>query len=101
MTIINDLNQVMNEQIEFNSFAEEVTVISETKSGQNYSLYTVTNKNGSTLQNVPGGSGIQDKGILGFINGDKTRPSLIGITAPATNTTSAASAPSWTVADIT
>jgi hypothetical protein len=100
MTILADLNNTMNQSIEADNFAEEVTVIAENKSGQNFSLYTVKNKNNITFQKVPGGAGIERKGVLGFINGDKTRPALIGVTAPTTNAISIVSNPGWPVADI-
>lgn len=101
MTIINDLNTALNDTIDNSNFAEEVDIIAENKSGQNYSLYTVKNKNGTTFQNVPGGAGIEGKGFLGFVGGDKSRPAMIGVTAPTIKATSTASAPSWPLADIT
>jgi len=87
--------------LDYKNFAEEVVIDSENKSGNNFSLYTVTNKNGVTFQNVPGGSGIQNRGFLGFINGDRGRPAVISATVKTNNTASGAGAVSWPVVDIT
>ena len=86
---------------DYTNFAEEVVINSESKSGGNYSLYNITNKNNVTFQNVPGGSGIIDRGFMGFIGGDRARPAIISATVKANNTTSSASLPSWPVVDIT
>ena len=94
---ISSLGTAMN----YKNFAEEVVINSENKSGNNFSLYNVTNKNGVTFQNVPGGSGIQNRGFLGFINGDRARPSIISTTVKTANTASSGSVPSWPVVDIT
>lgn len=91
----------LDTRIDYTNFAEEVVVNSESRSGGNYSLYNITNKNGVTFQNVPGGSGIVDRAFMGFINGDRARPAIISVTVKANNTTSSASLPSWPTVDIT
>lgn len=94
---INSLGTAMS----YKNFAEEVVINSENKSGNNFSLYNVTNKNGVVFQNVPGGSGIQNRGFLGFINGDRGRPAVISTTVKTSNTASGGSDPGWPVVDIT
>ncbi len=64
----------------YNNFSEEVLVLSETTSGAN-SVYAILNKNGVTMQLVPGTSGITATGFLGFVNGDRSRPVLMTGTA--------------------
>lgn len=97
---IKDLISAMNGKSNYDNFAEEVTVLSESKSGDNYSLYTIKNKNGVTFQNVPGAGGITDNGVLGFINGDRGRPTLLGSGTKVNNTPSNASGAGWPTADI-
>lgn len=87
--------------LDYKNFSEEVVINSENKSGNNFSLYNVTNKNGVTFQNVPGGSGIKDRGFLGFIGGDRARPAVISATVKTNNTASSAGAVTWPVVDIT
>ncbi len=87
--------------LNYKNFAEEVVINSENKSGNNFSLYNVTNKNGVIFQNVPGGSGIKNRGFFGFINGDRGRPAVISATVKTNNTTSSGTPPSWPVVDIT
>ncbi len=96
-----ELISSLDTTMDFRNFAEEVIINSENKSGNNFSLYNVTNKNGVTFQNVPGGSGIKERGFMGFINGDRGRPAIISTTVKTNNTTSSASAPSWPTVDIT
>ena len=101
MAGINDLISSLGGALDYRNFAEEVVIHAENKSGNNFSLYTVTNKNGVTFQNVPGGSGIQNRGFLGFINGDRARPAIISTTVKTSNTESTGSDPGWPVVDIT
>ncbi|GJQ59796.1 MAG: hypothetical protein D8M57_13280 [Candidatus Scalindua sp. AMX11] len=101
MAGMDNLISSLGTTIDYSNFAEEVIINSENKSGNNFSLYNVTNKNGVTFQNVPGGSGIQNRGFLGFIGGDRGRPAVISATVKTNNTTSSASAPSWPTVDIT
>ena len=91
----------MNTKAGYDNFAEEVTILSEAKSGDNYSLYTVKNKNNVTFQNVPGAGGITGNGVLGFINGDRGRPTLLGSGTKVDNTPSDVSGAGWPVADLT
>lgn len=105
MTISKSLNTAININIQARNFSEEVTVVSESQSGDDFSLYNVLNKNNVLFQRVPGSANIKGKGILGFVGGDKSRPALIGGATVTTNTTSTATAPtgpggSWPVADI-
>ncbi len=101
MNTIKDLIAVMGENIDYKNFAEEVTIITETNSGANYSIYTVTNKNGVTFQNVPGTQKIKNVAHLGFINGDRGRPVIFGASSKVLNTTSTVSDPGWPVVNIT
>lgn len=97
---IKNLIAAMNVKTNYENFAEEVTILSEAKSGNNYSLYTVKNKNNVTFQNVPGAGGITDNGVLGFINGDRGRPTLLGSGTKVNNTPSNVSGAGWPIADI-
>ncbi len=101
MSIMSDLNKVVVESIKAENFAEEVTILAENKSGTNFSLYTVKNKNNVTFQKVPGGAGITGKGILGFVGGDKNRPTLISTGATTTNAISVVANPGWPTSDTT
>ncbi|MCP4987726.1 MAG: hypothetical protein GY928_17215 [Colwellia sp.] len=98
---IENLISLLGTTIDYKNFAKEVIINSENKSDNNFSLYNVTNKNGMTFQNVPGGFGIQYRGFHGFINGDSDRPAIISPTVKTNNTSSNASEPSWPVVDIT
>ena len=97
---IKDLSAAINQNIEYKNFAEEVTIVTETNTGSNYSLYTVTNKNGVTFQNVPGPAAIKNLAHLGFINGDRGRPVIFGAGTKVNNTKSTVSDPGWPVADV-
>ncbi len=100
MTNTKDFLNVINQKIDYKNFSEEVTIVSESKTGSNYSLYTITNKNGTTFQKVPGLGDITDKGFMGYINGDHGRPAIIGGLAKTTNSLSSASDPGWPVVDV-
>lgn len=100
MSTIKDLIKSMNTKAGYDNFAEEVTILSEAKSGDNYSLYTVKNKNNVTFQNVPGAGGITDNGVLGFIGGDRGRPTLLGSGTKVDNTASNVSGAGWPPVDI-
>ena len=73
-----------NEQIKYKNFSEEVRLIKETKAGASYSKYTCTNKNGVTFHEVPGLVGLVGAAVMGYVNGDRARPVIIG---PATKPT--------------
>lgn len=73
-----------NEQIRYKNFSEEVRLIKETKAGASYSKYTCTNKNGITFYEVPGLIGLTGAAVMGYVNGDRARPVIIG---PATKPT--------------
>lgn len=73
-----------NNQIQYKNFSEEVRLIKETKAGISYSKYTCTNKNGVTFQEVPGFVGLTGAAVMGYVNGDRSRPVIIG---PATKPT--------------
>ena len=101
MSNIKDLQTMLAGNIDYKNFSEEVTILSETKANAGYSLYTIKNKNGVTFQNVPGNSNIGNTGILGFINGDRGRPTLLGAGTKVNNTESSV-ASVWTdLIDIT
>lgn len=73
-----EINNVINEKNRFRNFAEEVEIVRETKAGDAYSLYSVKNKNNVTFQAVSGRPDLNGKGFLGYINGDRARPTVFG-----------------------
>lgn len=79
-----NLHDYTNEQIRYKNFSEEVRLIKETKAGASYSKYTCTNKNGITFHEVPGLVGLTGAAVMGYVNGDRARPVIIG---PATKPT--------------
>ncbi len=87
MTTINNLKKITNEQIKYNNFAEEVTILSETKLHTGYSTYEVIDSNGVTHHAVPGNSGISETGIMGYVRGDRQRPTLMGAGTKTNETT--------------
>ncbi len=91
MTISRDLINSINTKNDFINFAEEVEIISSAKTGSN-TLYTVKNKNDTIFQSVPGANGLVDRGILGFVNGDRARPIMISGMANASKTRTTTSA---------
>lgn len=95
MTTTKDLLNTMNETIDYKNFSEEVVVLSEVVAG-NHSLYTVINKNSVNFQNVTGSSGIKSRGILGFIDNNRARPTLIGASTKH-NLTESLAAYTWDV----
>lgn len=72
-----EYRQRILEKLDYKNFSEEVEIILENNIDENLSLYTVTNKNGVTFQNVPGMAWI-GFGVLGYVNGDRARPVLLG-----------------------
>ncbi len=77
-----------SDQIKYKNFSEEVRLLKETKAGASYSKYTCLNKNGVTFQEVPGLVGLVGAAVMGYVNGDRSRPVIIG---PATKPTIIAS----------
>ena len=71
------LQSLIHAQINYASFSEDVVILGSTWTGENSWTYTVENKNGVTFYNVPGQSGLKDKGVMGYINGDHGRPALL------------------------
>ncbi len=86
--------------LEYKNFTEEVVINNENKNGNNFSLYNLTNKNGVKYQNVPGGSGINERDFMGFNSGDRGRREIISTTVKTNNTMSNASALCWPTVDI-
>ncbi len=66
----------INDKSRYENFSEEVQIINETTAGK-MTLYTVTNKNGVTFQKVPGQPGLEDRGFMGFVQGDRARPIML------------------------
>ncbi len=66
----------VNDKNRYENFSEEVQIIKETTAGK-MTLYTVTNKNGVTFQKVPGQPGLEDRGFMGFVQGDRARPIML------------------------
>ncbi len=77
MDIIAEYKKRLQEKIAYQNFSEEVVINQENNIDENLSLYTVKNKNGVTFQNVPGMAWI-GFGVLGYVNGDRSRPILLG-----------------------
>jgi hypothetical protein len=73
-----DIKNIIDENNRYKNFAEEVEIIRETKAGEAYSLYSIRNKNDVVFQAVSGRPDLQGKGFLGFINGDRARPTVFG-----------------------
>lgn len=71
-----DFIDALNTKANFDNFSEEVQILAETTAGK-MALYTVTNKNGVTFQKVPGQRGLENRGFMGFVNGDRARPIML------------------------
>ncbi len=71
-----DFIDTLNTKADFDNFSEEVQIIAATAAGK-MALYTVTNKNGVTFQKVPGQPGLENRGFMGFVNGDRARPIML------------------------
>jgi hypothetical protein len=71
-----DFIDTVNTKSDYNNFSEEVQIDRETSAGT-MTLYTVTNKNGVTFQQVPGQPGLTNRGFMGFVNGDRSRPIML------------------------
>lgn len=99
MTIKN-LTKTIGTSIAYNNFSEEVEILSETKLHTGYSIYKVKNKNLVIFHSVPGQTGISGTGIMGFVNADRGRPTLLGAGTKMQNTSSDATPPWTDVADI-
>ncbi len=76
MTTSKDYIDSINEKDDYHNHIEEVRIDKETSAGK-MTLYTVTNKNGVTFQQVPGQAGLEDRGFMGFVNGDRARPIML------------------------
>lgn len=76
MSISKDLIDSINVKNKYENFSEEVKILSSARAG-NMTIYTILNKNGVTFQKVPGQSGLSDRGYLGFVNGDRSRPIML------------------------
>ena len=74
---IRNYKKRLQERFDYNNFSEDVDILSENNIDENLSLYVVKNKNGVTFQNVPGMAWI-GLGKIGFVNGDRHRPILLG-----------------------
>jgi hypothetical protein len=66
----------LNVKSDYDNFSEEVDILKETTAGK-MTLYTVKNKNGVTFQRVPGQPGLEDRGFMGFVNSDRSRPIML------------------------
>lgn len=101
MTAIKEMIDIMDTSLAYYNFGEEVEILMSTRTANDYTLYTVRNKNNITFHNVPGDPGLQDTGFIGFVGGDKNRPIIM---APGAKTLllPIAATPPWTdTADIT
>ncbi len=81
-----DFINSINTKTDYDNFSEEVEIVKETTAGT-MSIYTVTNKNGATFQKVPGQPGLENRGFMGFINGDRSRPIMLSGSVKITETT--------------
>jgi hypothetical protein len=66
----------VNTKSDYDNFSEEVQINNVTIAGK-MALYTVTNKNGVTFQKVPGQPNLENRGFMGFVNGDRARPIML------------------------
>ncbi len=71
-----DFIDSLNTKATYENFSEEVDILKETTAGK-MTLYTVKNKNGVTFQQVPGQPGLEDRGFMGFVTGDRGRPIML------------------------
>jgi hypothetical protein len=71
-----DFIDSINTKLDYDNFSEEVQIDRTTTMGK-MALYTVTNKNGVTFQKVPGQPGLENRGFMGFVNGDRGRPIML------------------------
>ena len=74
---IQEYRKRIEEKFNYQNFSEEIDIVHENNIDENLSLYTITNKNGVTFQNVPGMAWI-GFGVLGYVNGDRGRPVVLG-----------------------
>ena len=61
---IQEYRKRIEEKFNYQNFSEEIDIVHENNIDENLSLYTITNKNGVTFQNVPGMAWI-GFGVLG------------------------------------
>lgn len=71
-----DFIDSVNTKSDYDNFSEEVQIDNVTIAGK-MALYTVTNKNGVTFQKVPGQPNLENRGYMGFVNGDRARPIML------------------------
>ena len=76
MNIPKDFINSLNISADYDNFSEEVQILKETTAGT-MALYTVVNKNSVTFQQVPGQPGLVNRGFMGFVNGDRSRPIML------------------------
>jgi hypothetical protein len=69
----------------YDNFSEEVEILAETAAGK-MAIYTVKNKNSVTFQKVPGQPGLENRGFMGFVNGDRARPIMLSGSVRTTET---------------
>lgn len=74
--ISKDFIDSINTKSDYDNFSEEVQIISETTTGK-IAIYVVKNKNGVTFHRVPGQAGLENRGYMGFVNGDRSRPIML------------------------
>jgi hypothetical protein len=106
----NNFKHVLTGKLQHKNFSEEIRILSEAVAGINMSTYVIKNKNNVIFQAVPGMPYQREQGRLGFVNGDKSRPVLVGSSkrpnaknaSPTISTSvSVSSDPGFPVADIT
>lgn len=85
MSASKDLVDSINVKNRYENFSEEVKILSSARAG-NMTIYTIKNKNGVTFQKVPGQSGLSDRGFMGFVNGDRSRPIMLTGSVKTTTT---------------
>ncbi len=77
MNALEVYKQALSERVDYKNFSEDVEILNENNIDENLSVYTVRNKNNVTFQNVLGMAWI-GLGKLGYVNGDRSRPILLG-----------------------
>lgn len=76
MGIEKDFLDTLNTKANYENFSEEVEILQETAAGK-MAVYTIKNKNGVTFQKVPGQPGLEQRGFMGFVQGDRSRPIML------------------------
>lgn len=75
---IKSINNFMLEAIKYKNVTEQVDIISAVNISSDQCFYSVQNKNGILFRQVPGYPGLTGKAVMGYLNGDRSRPVIVG-----------------------